>query len=261
MANAKKTNGNAYTLVYAAVLVIIVAFLLSFIASVLKDRQVANERLDKKAQILAAVNVKGGDTEADYARYVAQELILDANGQVKQTEGGFEADFNRATDADNQPLYVCDINGATKYIVPLRGAGLWGPIWGYIGLDDDKSTVYGIYFAHEGETPGLGAEIATDKFQQPFLGKHIQRDGQLVSIAVLKKGQTTDTQDQVDAISGGTITSNGVNAMLRDCLAAYKSFLTQLPKTAQQPATADTTAIAADTTAIQADTTALTINK
>lgn len=231
MANEQKkglsTNSNAYTLIYSAVLVIIVAFLLSFVASILRDRQEANEKNDKKAQILAAINIKGDDVEANFAKYVTAQVI-DANGNVVEGKDGFDIDFGKKSDENNLPLYVCNVDGATKYIVPVKGNGLWGPIWGYVGLNDDKSTVYGIYFNHEGETPGLGAEIVTEGFQHPFIGKHIKNaNGEVVSIAVLKKGLTAQGQEQVDAISGGTITSNGVNDMLKNSLKNYEKFLTK----------------------------------
>ncbi|MEG2514986.1 MAG: NADH:ubiquinone reductase (Na(+)-transporting) subunit C, partial [Bacteroidaceae bacterium] len=125
------------------------------------------------------------------------------------------------------PIYVCEVNGAAKYVLPLRGKGLWGAIWGYVGLDEDKNTVYGTYFSHASETPGLGAEIATESFQKPFIGKHIlNADGQFVSIAVVKPGKTAEGQDSVDGISGGTITSSAVSNMMLEGLGQYDKFLT-----------------------------------
>lgn len=230
MANEQKkgfsTNSNAYTLIYAAVLVIIVAFLLSFISSSLKERQEANEKIDKKAQILAAINVTEGDMSANYDKYVTKAMVLNSNGDVVEGKDGFDVDFGKKSDSENMPVYECNVDGSVKYIVPVKGNGLWGPIWGYVGLESDKSTVYGIFFAHEGETPGLGAEIVTPKFCEPFKGKQIKKNGEVVSIAVLKKGLVAEGgQDQVDAISGGTITSDGVNAMLEKSLKGYENFL------------------------------------
>ncbi len=110
-------------------------------------------------------------------------------------------------------------------MLPIYGAGLWGPIWGYIALNDDKDTVYGVYFSHQGETPGLGAEITTTKFQDQFLGKHVMENG-TVALGVEKHGKVAKPDYQVDGISGGTITSKGVDAMIKDCLSMYNSFLT-----------------------------------
>jgi Na+-transporting NADH:ubiquinone oxidoreductase subunit C len=122
------------------------------------------------------------------------------------------------------PLYVCDVDGQTKYVIPLSGAGLWGPIWGYVGLDEDKNTVYGVYFSHASETPGLGAEITSAKFQGQFPGKQVLKDGE-IALGVEKNGKVTEPAYQVDGISGGTITSRGVDAMIKDCMGQYTNFL------------------------------------
>ena len=134
---------------------------------------------------------------------------------------------NAKAEAERQlPLYVAEVDGQTKYIITMRGAGLWGPIWGYIALNDDKNTVFGTYFSHASETPGLGAEIATPKFQKEFAGKHILNDARdFVSIAVMKPGQIAEGQDYVDGISGGTITSKGVEAMLLKSIGQYEAYL------------------------------------
>lgn len=218
------TNSNAYTIIYASVMVVIVAFVLAFTSSALKPTQTKNVELDKMKQILSALNVdtKGQDAQALYDKYIKKDMILDANGAVKQETGGFALGESKEEFA----LFVADVDGQTKYIVPLYGSGLWGAIWGYVALDEDKNTVYGTYFSHAGETPGLGAEIATEKFQEPFKGKHIMKDGQLVSIAVVKPGKAASGQDYVDGISGGTITSVAVQDMLKTCLVRYTNFLT-----------------------------------
>ncbi len=218
------TNSNSYTIIYASVMVVIVAFLLSFVSSSLRDRQDENISLDKKKQILSAINIDNvADANAEYAKYVKADQIIDAEGNVVAETGGFAV-----SDLKSQlPLYVCDVDGATKYIIPLTGNGLWGAIWGYIALNDDKSTVYGIYFNHASETPGLGAEIVTTAFKEPFKGKSITRDGELTSIKVVKKGQSTDESDYVDGISGGTITSTAVSDMLKTCLSKYEKFITK----------------------------------
>ena len=124
-------------------------------------------------------------------------------------------------------MYVAEVNGETKYILPMNGAGLWGAIWGYMALNDDRNTVYGVFFNHAGETPGLGAEIVTTNFRNPFIGKHLlNADNEFVSIAIEKAGTKVEGRDQVDAISGGTITSKGVETMLSTSLGNYEKFLT-----------------------------------
>ena len=226
------TNSNSYTIIYASVMVVIVAFLLAFVSSALKSTQNTNVELDKMKQILSALNVstQGQDAAALYKQYVKKDIIINANGEVVKEEGGFKVDvvkeLSKPLAERELPVYVCEVDGTTKYVIPLRGTGLWGPIWGYVGLDEDKDTVYGTYFSHQGETPGLGAEIAYEAFQKPFIGKHIMKDGQLVSIAVVKPGKTAEGQDYVDGISGGTITSVAVDHMLKNCLGQYDKFLT-----------------------------------
>ena len=127
------------------------------------------------------------------------------------------------------PVFVCEVDGATKYILPVYGAGLWGPIWGYVSLDADGNTIYGAYFSHQGETPGLGAEIAKPKFSDQFRDKKRFKDGEFKSVAVLKKGQKPAAgEDYVDAITGGTITSRGVQSMIMSCLSDYQVFLKNL---------------------------------
>ena len=218
------TNSNAYTIGYASIMVIIVAFLLAFVASSLKDKQDKNVELDKMKQILSSLNVSQEelkDAEAAYNKYVQADQIIGMNGEVVSEKGGFAIESKNVE--EQLPLYVCNVNGETKYVAPLYGAGLWGPIWGYISFNADKKTVYGTYFSHEGETPGLGAEITTEKFQSQFAGKQLQENG-TVKISVVKNGKVTDGSCEVDGISGGTITSKGVNKMLHDCLSKYANF-------------------------------------
>lgn len=226
MANTEKkgmsTNSNTYTIIYAIVMVVIVAFLLSFVNSTLKEKQTENVNLDKMKQILGSIGIENvSDAKAEYNKYI--KVIIDAKGNELGTN-----DFtdSKATSAGNI-IYKCEIDGATKYIVPLNGNGLWGAIWGYVALNDDKSTVFGIYFNHASETPGLGAEIVTPAFKDPFKGKQILKNGELKSIAVVKKGTSVEGQDYVDGISGGTITSVAVGDMIKISLEKYKEFLTK----------------------------------
>ncbi|MFA6872174.1 MAG: NADH:ubiquinone reductase (Na(+)-transporting) subunit C [Bacteroidaceae bacterium] len=220
------TNSNVYTLLYASIMVVIVAVVLAFTHSSLSSTQNANERLDKKKQILSAIHIdtKGKDAEATYTQYIRKDMIVNGAGEVVSENGGFDV----LNGDDAYALYLAEVDGATKYILPLNGTGLWGAIWGYIALNADKNTVYGVFFSHASETPGLGAEIVTPAFKDPFIGKHIMKDGKFVSIAVLKKGKRPEHgEEYVDAISGGTITSTGVSNMLRICMSKYEKFLTK----------------------------------
>ena len=151
--------------------------------------------------------------------------MLDAEGNVVKTLDPV-AVFDVKAEEGQFPMYVAEIDGETKYILPMNGAGLWGAIWGYMALNDDRNTVFGVFFNHAGETPGLGAEIVTEKFRNPFIGKELLKNGKFASIAIEKAGTKVEGRDQVDAISGGTITSKGVEAMLSSSLVNYENFLT-----------------------------------
>ena len=151
-------------------------------------------------------------------------MLVQADGTLAAYEGEFNTSFKGEIAENRLHVFECKVDGATKYIVPIYGAGLWGPIWGYVALNDDKDTVFGVYFNHAGETPGLGAEITTPKFQAPFVGKKVLENGE-VGLSVVKAGKVAKPDYEVDGISGGTITSQGVDAMLKDCLKLYKPFL------------------------------------
>ena len=230
------TNSNAYTIIYASVMVVIVAFLLAFVASSLKETQDANVAIDKKSQILSSLNIRGVETanvETKYSEVVIADPIF-ANTIDKQSEnGGFEV-ATKDIKADNRPLYICEVDGTTKYVVPVKGAGLWGGISGYIALDDDCETVFGTYFTHESETAGLGARITEDWFQTSFNGKRLfaADNADVVALSVVKKGKegTLAKKNFVDGVTGATLTCNGVDAMIKDGLTLYKDILKSLKK-------------------------------
>ena len=229
------TNKNSYIIIYSAVLVIVVAFLLAYIFQALKPMQDVNVALDKKKQILAALNIRElGDVESaeNYKEVVKADMIVDANAQVVEAgeQGGENAAF-KLNSADYKAgklaVYDCEVDGKKKYVIPVYGMGLWGPIWGYIALDDDKNTVFGAYFNHDSETAGLGAEIKDSKaWQDQFIGKKIfSADGQKIAIAVKKKSDVKNPASECDAVTGATLTSDGVSLMLQDCFAKYVNFL------------------------------------
>ena len=221
------TNSNSYTIIYASVMVVIVAFLLAFVSSSLKDIQNKNQELDTKKQILSALNIRDvKDADAEYNKYVKGDMLMNVDGTLTENTDGFSISYEKEAKENNRlHVFVCEVDGETKYVVPVYGAGLWGAIWGYVALNADKDTVYGVYFSHASETPGLGAEIAGAAFQNEFSGKKVLKDGQ-VALAVEKNGKVTDPAYQVDGISGGTITSKGVDAMIKACLSQYDKFLT-----------------------------------
>lgn len=220
-------DSNAYTVIYAAVMVLLVAVLLAFTSQSLRGFQQKNEENDKRQQILRSinVNVSSSEAEAKYNELIKEAFMVNQDGQKVEGDA-FSADVVKAAAKHEYPVFVASVDGQTKYIMALHGAGLWGPLWGYISLDADKNTIYGADFSHAGETPGLGAEISKPAFSKEFIGKHIFMDGQFKSVAIVKPGKSVEGQDYVDGISGGTITSQGVNHMLYDSLDGYVKFLT-----------------------------------
>lgn len=221
-------NKNSYTFTFAAIMVIVVAALLSFTATSLKERQDNNVRLEKMQNILSSINVEVSREEAEeaYKQYVKQEIVISGNQEISGVPA-FDVELSkeiaRPTQERNAPLYVAEKDGETYFIIPLRGKGLWGPIWGYISLEKDVSTIYGATFDHKSETPGLGAEIKTPVFTDLFPDKKVLDDGEFVGIQVMKGNASGE--HQVNGISGGTITSVGVQDMITDCMAAYIPFL------------------------------------
>jgi len=239
---------NSYMLIYSLALAAIVAVLLTVVSQSLKSRQQTNVRNEKMQSLLAAIHVgcDASEAEATYKKYFVEELTVSTDGSVlsrydvandKLTEGDMRA-FNvklkeqqRLENEGGQgafPVYRYQLDGKCGYVVPTQGNGLWGAIYANIALAEDFNTIVGVTFSHDSETPGLGAEISSDAFQSQFVGKQIlDEQGTVVSVAVTKRADT-DNLHQVDAISGGTMTSNGVSAMLLADLTRYQNYIKQM---------------------------------
>ena len=212
-------------------MVIIVAIGLAFTHQVLIDRQTANVNTDKMQQILRSLRVDASPAQAEgiYRNLVKSAYLITAEGvKIDGTEGIEPTDPAFSGEGEGLAVYEAEVDGSRKYIIPMYGAGLWGPIWGYLSVESDGSTVYGSEFGHAGETPGLGAEIVQPSFRNQFNGKELIKNERFTSIAVVKPGQTNSERDHVDGISGGTITSKGVDAMLLNNVGQYKNFLMNL---------------------------------
>jgi Na+-transporting NADH:ubiquinone oxidoreductase subunit C len=238
MAINKDSNG--YTFGFAIVLVVVVGTLLAALATGLKPAQDKNAEVKKKLEILSAMfdldkeGISRANAEEEFTKYVNLDdaIVLDMNGNPKEGVKAFDVDIRKENKdktllpADkNYPLFIGkDKSGKTVYVIPIVGKGLWGPIWGNICISDDMATIKGASFGHQGETPGLGAEISTPFFVARWVGEKISdQNGEFAKFEVVKDGTGANPQ-KVDGITGGTITSKGVEEMANRCLAVYAKY-------------------------------------
>ena len=225
-----KTNTNGYTFMFAIIMVVVVASVLAFTATTLQPIQSENVRQEKMQNILATVGIETERSESEelYNKYITETVALKEDGSVNDKVDAFEVDLARELKKPGEeqvyPLYIANIDGAKYYIIPLRGKGLWDAIWGYIALKDDINTIKGAVFDHKGETPGLGAEITQVWFRERFTDEKIfDGSGNLIGVSVVKGnvGPSNKEDNKVDAISGATITGDGVSDMISERLQHY----------------------------------------
>lgn len=237
MAINKDSNG--YTFGFSIVLVIVVGVILSSLAIGLKPRIKANEAVKKKMDILSAIGVESSRKNGEelYAKYVTDSYVISSEGNVEENLP--EEKTAIKLDIQNQfrdkkipkedrlyPIFEAEKEGEKVFVLPVVGKGLWGPIWGYLALADDYKTIVGASFDHKGETPGLGAEIKQSFFENQFEGEQISQNGDFSEIQVVQNG--TGSEDQkVDGITGGTITSKGVEEMVNRTMKVYNKFFSK----------------------------------
>ena len=243
-------NSNSYIFIYASVMVVLVAVILTSANLALKPLQDKNKQNEKMINLLSSIGVTAdANNAADlYAKHLKKEVIVNDKGEELSTyTSGKLTGSTRAFDVNlktalynankgkvEMPLFVMDNNGETFYVIPLFGKGLWGPIYGNISLKSDKNTVAAVNFGHDSETPGLGAEIILPAFTDKFKEKQVFNNGEFKSVSVVKGGVDKQTkiamENGVDAISGSTLTCNGVTNMLHDCMINYVKYLKQEDK-------------------------------
>lgn len=229
-------NSNAFTFGFAIAMVIVVGTTLAFLSIILKPYQVKNEKDKKMIDILGAINVDADRTNAEemYKTYIVDSKVLNSKGEPIESDlSAFDIDVkkqyknkNVAVEDRIYPLFIADREGEKYYIMPVAGTGLWGPIWGFISVGTDLTTIYGARFGHKAETPGLGAEISSyDKFQKQWEGKLIRNtDGTFHSILVSKTPVDNNDPFAVDGITGGTITSKALEEMVNRSVAIYSNY-------------------------------------
>ncbi len=219
-------------------MVIVVAIALTIVAVLLKPKQEYNQRVEKMQNILMSVHIESTPKNAEelYKKYITQMLVVNSKGDVIEGVNAFDIEMHlenkKKSEDKNLPVFICSADSSKKYyIVPVRGKGLWGPIWGYVSFQEDLNTIVGTRFGHKSETPGLGAEINTPPFQNQFIDKSIMNDkGEFVSVMVVKGGAPDSDKHGVDAISGGTITSKALEAMVHDCVKEYTVYFSKIRK-------------------------------
>lgn len=232
-----KSFSNTYIFIFSLIMVVVVAVLLSFVAMQLKPRQQLNQEIERKSDILRSVGeAKNASDVNDYNAYIEQEFekyitesyVVNYDGGLLD-EDAFGVTLRLHEQAEKRaeerlyPVFIYTSgSGEKKYIVPVRGKGLWGPIWGYVAFEPDLNTIFGVIFDHAKETPGLGADINTEWFERKFKGKKVfNEQGDFVSVTVGKGVNVASDPHGVDAISGGTITSVGLSDMLDDFFGGY----------------------------------------
>lgn len=235
MAINKESNG--YTFGFAIAMVVLVGTILSLLATGLKPMRDANNVQKKQLEILSAfidldaAKITRKNVAEKFKEYVNLEdaVVLDMNGKLKTGVKAFDVDIQseykdkniKASDK-NYPLFIAKNNGKKLYVIPIVGKGLWGPIWGNICIDEDMKTIGGASFGHKGETPGLGAEITQKFFVNRWIGETISDEsGAFTKFEIVKDNSGGATEKKVDGITGGTITSKGVEEMANRCLSVY----------------------------------------
>lgn len=228
-------HSNKYTFLYAIGFTGLFAVVLAVAATALYPRQKANQDQAKRVAILQSVmDVNPETAETDYNNYIS-EIVVNASGEEVDSVRAFNIDVTREVKKDPEerllPIFIFEKDSQKNYIIPMQGSGLWGPISAFLALEEDVTTIFGVVFDHEGETPGLGAEINTDQFENRYKGKKIYDDsGALAAVKVLK-GSGNDVAGRphtVDGLSGATMTTNGVTNMFEDELQNYSPYFKKI---------------------------------
>jgi Na+-transporting NADH:ubiquinone oxidoreductase subunit C len=227
-----KHFSNRYIFIFSAIMVVVVATLLSLAATLLQPAQAKNLEIEKKSNMLESINIEATPANAEelYSKYINEGFVLNSSGEPVEGVDAFTVvlrnEQRKKPEQQALPVFRATAgDGENLIIIPVEGKGLWGPIFGYVSLKSDMNTIYGVNFDHKGETPGLGAEINTSEFESQFRGKKLFDDNDFISVQVVKGGAREGDIHGVDAISGGTITSKGLEKMIFDCLKKYNGYL------------------------------------
>ncbi|WP_297705321.1 Na(+)-translocating NADH-quinone reductase subunit C [uncultured Eudoraea sp.] len=238
-------ENNSYTIIFAAIMVIVVGSILAYLASALSGKIKENERFEKQQNILYAMGVNENEdegsvnfvptdkVEAEFSKYITEQLVISGD-QITKNDEAYLIDLKKQIAALKKgetaelPLFIGEKEGKKYYIIPMYGKGLWDAIWGFVALNENM-VVQGVYFDHKAETPGLGANIKQRYFMDDFIGESVLNNNQFKGIAVAKGNNDPVNKikddNEVDALAGATITGNGVSAMIRESVNIYKDYL------------------------------------
>lgn len=240
--STKRTDSNGYTIIFAIVMVVVVGSLLAFFANATKEMRVNNDKVKTQLDILNAMGVDATRANATemFGQYIKKQYVVEGTEATENSEAYLidvkkEQEAAKAGKTQRLPLFVGEKDGKTIYIVPVRGNGLWDAIWGYVALNDDLKSINGVYFDHKGETPGLGANITESFFKDDFKGEMLfDTEGNYKAVEISKSNGDPNNEDktdnEVDAISGATITGNGVAVMLKKGIGLYLPYFETLKK-------------------------------
>lgn len=246
---SNKTDSNAYTIIFAIGMVLVVGALLAFTAASLRPSIDKNREIETQQNILYAMGVNENDESSAqfvdaskapdlFSQYIQKQLVITEGTNVKEDSEAFLIDVKKEQEKAKSgeerrlPLFVGEKDGQTYYIAPIRGKGLWDAVWAYIAMDENM-VIQGAYFDHKGETPGLGANIKERFFMDDFIGEHLlDSNGNFKGVEITKSNADPTNQDktdnEVDAIAGATITGNGVAAMIKSDLSLYVPYFKTL---------------------------------
>ncbi len=242
---AVNKDNNGYTVIFAALMVVVVGSILAFLASSLSGKIKENERFEKQQNILYAMGVNensdagsvnfipANEVEGVFSEYITEQLVI-SGGEITQNDEAYLIDLKKQIAAIKKgetaelPVFIGEKEGNTYYILPMYGKGLWDAIWGFMALDNEL-TIQGVYFDHKSETPGLGANIKQRYFMDDFIGESVLNSDKIVGVSVAKGNNDPANEikddNEVDALAGATITGNGVSAMIGESINLYKDYL------------------------------------
>ncbi len=242
---AFNTDKGIYTIVFAAIMVVVVGSVLAFVSSSLSPTIKQNEKLEKQQNILYAMGINENEDEGsvnfiptdrvaeEFSKYITEQLVIQGENITNDDEAYLidlkqQETLAKKGEERKLPLFIGEKDGKKSYIIPMLGKGLWDAIWGFVSLDENL-VVQGVYFDHKGETPGLGANIKQRYFMDDFEGESILDGTEYAGIRVAKGNNDPINQrkddNAVDALAGATITGDGVSAMIKQSLNLYKDYL------------------------------------